>query len=151
MANDQDDLQAHLNSSIYGPPQTNPDERRQYLGSLRERCALFISNAEMAETTTLPAFTARFATLQKEADYSMLLNGKLDSDLTTPYLAAASQANFPFTLVNDDTANTAPTSCGLAIVAKTAINATDIRLTAPTPPTTGTPEKKQSFFGKLFK
>ena len=45
----EDNMQEHLNSALYGPPQTKPDERRKYMGSLRERVALCISNQELAD------------------------------------------------------------------------------------------------------
>ncbi len=38
----EDNMQEHLNSALYGPPQTKPDERRKYMGSLRER-SLYVS------------------------------------------------------------------------------------------------------------
>lgn len=122
MANDQDNLQQHLNNSIYGPPQTNPEERRHYLGSLRERAALLITNKQMADKATLPAFKQAFSALSQHTDYQLLLNGKLDTTITAPYLAAAAAAHFRFTLVNDETASVAPTECGLLIAAPNAIN-----------------------------
>ena len=45
----EDNMQEHLNSALYGAPQTKPDERRKYMGSLRERVALCSSNQELTD------------------------------------------------------------------------------------------------------
>ena len=132
----EDNMQEHLNSALYGPPQTKPDERRKYMGSLRERVALCISNQELAD----PKRQHQVAPLLKDfhdRNYKALLNGKLDNAITGPYMKLLTDANVPFTLVANDTAQTADTAPGLLIVAATAINQANIAL----PPLDETPEK----------
>lgn len=140
-----DNLQSRLQDSLHGAPQTNPDERRQYLGSLRERVALRLTNAELRDPATLPRFTATFGNYADQG-LSMLLNGKLPGDTTTPYLTAATKADFPFTLVNDATANLDPAGSGLLLVAKDAINRDNIDL----PPVPAKPAEKPGLFDRLF-
>ena len=103
MAEEQSDLQSHLSAGLYDTPQTNPDERRHYLGSLRERCALVLTNADLKDAATLAAFTKALPQYQHR-DLKLLLNGKLPSDVTTPSLTLAKKAAFGFKLVSDDTA-----------------------------------------------
>ncbi|MCX2456095.1 YueI family protein [Lacticaseibacillus nasuensis] len=145
MAEEQSDLQSHLSAGLYGTPQTNPDERRHYLGSLRERCALVLTNADLQNAATLAAFTKALPQYQHR-DLKLLLNGKLPSDVTTPYLTLATKAALPFTLVNDDTAQLGEQAVGLLLVAPTAINQADVNL--PQPP--AAPKKKPGLFDRLF-
>ncbi|KMO48823.1 hypothetical protein PY98_14975, partial [Lacticaseibacillus rhamnosus] len=69
--------------------------------------------------------------------YKALLNGKLDNAITGPYMKLLTDANVPFTLVANETAQTADTAPGLLIVAATAINQANITL----PPLDDTQEK----------
>ncbi|MFD1440287.1 YueI family protein [Lacticaseibacillus hegangensis] len=147
-----DDLQQHLNSSIYGPPQTNPDERRHYLGSLRERVAIRVFNQDVEAPASLSAVTAALAKTAGESGYKLLINGKLDPEMTAPYMKAASAKNIQFTLVNDGTANLAPKGAGILLVASSAINVEDIdQPTSAEPPRPQSSAKKPGFFGRLFK
>ncbi|WP_179395637.1 YueI family protein [Lacticaseibacillus absianus] len=146
---DQDDLQTRLNNRLYGAPQTNPDERRHYLGSLRERAALFITNDEMTTAAALPAVKRAIATHRGDPHFKLLLNGKLSPALTAPFMAAANQADFPFTLVNDETASEAATGCGALITSDQAIEQSEIRLTT-TPPKPQDQDKPTGFFARFF-
>ena len=113
-----DNMQEHLNSAIYGPPQTKPDERRAYMGSLRERVALQVTNQALAD----PKRQAQVQPLLKDFHahgYKALLNGKLDNAITGPYMKMLTDANVPFTLVANETAQTADKAAGLLIVADT--------------------------------
>lgn len=138
-----DDLQQHLNNSIYGPPQTNPDERRQYLGSLRERVFLRVRNQDIELPRALTAMQNAL-TAHQGSDYKLLINGKMGPDLTAPYMTAASKANIQFTMVNDGTANLRPEGSGVLLVARQAINQPNIDLPALETPAPK-PEKKGWF------
>ncbi|WP_436667059.1 YueI family protein [Latilactobacillus sakei] len=144
---ENDQLQQHLDSAIHGAPQTNPDERRRYLGSLRERVLLSITNAELSQ----PAIQATFEShLPDFKAYHILLNGK--NDAATNYLAAITKYQVEFTLVNNETAQTAPEAIGLLVVAKDAINCETVAISAKYPSAAPTPEKpkKEGLFGRLF-
>ncbi|WP_054662072.1 YueI family protein [Lacticaseibacillus camelliae] len=147
-----DDLQQHLNSSIFGPPQTNPDERRHFLGSLRERVAIRVLNQDVEEPSALTAVKNALAKYADQPGFKLLINGKLDPELTAPYMQAASAKNVQFTLVNDGTASLASAAAGILLVASQAINIKDIDLSTPsdvTSPAQKT-DKKRGFFGRLF-
>ncbi|KRM72914.1 YueI family protein [Lacticaseibacillus brantae] len=132
-----DDLQAHLNKSIYGTPQTNPDERRRYLGSLRERVVLEISNTDIVKPDVLTAFQTALPQYVQPT-YQALINGKQGPDVTAPFIKAVNDAGLKFTLVNDDTASLDPSYPGLLIVAPDAINHDDISLPATDTPSEST-------------
>ncbi|QFP79528.1 YueI family protein [Latilactobacillus graminis] len=144
---ENDQLQQHLDSAIHGAPQTNPDERRRYLGSLRERVFLAITNQELA--TAQGVFEKHLADFKP---YSVLLNGK--NPAATNYLAALSTHAIPFTLVNNATARTEPDAFGLLVVAKDAINCKKITLTTKYTVDQSTNKneisKKKGFLKQLF-
>ncbi|MFD1430504.1 YueI family protein [Lacticaseibacillus mingshuiensis] len=147
MADDQNQMQDHLNSALYGPPQTKPDERRHYLGSLRERTALFVDNQTLREPTTLAQVQPLLKQYAAQANFKLLLNGKLPAELTAPYMTEATQLGLPFTLVSDETAQPEETACGLLITSDEAIDHADIFLPKQA---AQAPKDKPSLFDRLF-
>ncbi|WP_390408648.1 DUF1694 domain-containing protein [Lacticaseibacillus jixiensis] len=141
----KDELNERLTQSMNGNPQTRPDERRQYLGSLRERVALAITNEQLKDPKTLPSCQQALAKYTAADGYKLLLNGKLDVTLLAPYMQLARRVNLPFTSINDDSAHLEPDAYGLLVVNQAAINHADIAL--PTAP--AAPERKHSFFDFL--
>lgn len=117
-----------LMQQLNGNPQTLPDQRRLYLGSLRERVALAITNQELAADTTLPSFVAALKPYAKDSTYKVLLNGKVDISKTAPYMKAIKAQGLAFTLVNDDTASLDPKRFFLLVVNQQAINRENIAL-----------------------
>lgn len=156
MMSQNQDVNQRLNDAIYGTPQTLPDQRRQYLGSLRERVLLEIKAADLTDARTLKLFQTHLADFTGQ-DASALVNGKLDHQLIGPYLKELAGANFPFTLVNKPETPDGSDCEAVLIVAKTAANLETVNLLAryplknfiPTPKPTK-PAKKSGFFRNLF-
>ena len=119
-----------LMQKLNGNPQSLPDQRRIYLGSLRERVALAITNQELNADTTLPAFVAALKPFAQDATYKVLLNGKIDVTKTAPYMKAIQAQGLTFTLVNDDTAGKDPNRFFLLVVNQQAIKRENIALHA---------------------
>lgn len=143
--NDNDDFQNHITNAIFGSRVTKPDERRRYLGSLRERVVLRITNHDMAIPNNVRRFRDALPRYENK-DLSVLINGKEGNGITGPYVKLCSANSLPFTLIINDNAQTAPDSSGLLIVAKTAVNAADIDL----PPVPDPPKKKGGWLKSLF-
>lgn len=122
-----------LMQQLNGNPQTLPDQRRLYLGSLRERVALAITNQESQADTTLPAFIKALKPYGQDATYKVLLNGKVDISKTAPFMKAIKAQGLAFTLVNDDTASLDPKRFFLLVVNTQAINRDNITLPAIEP------------------
>ncbi len=120
-----------LMQQLNGNPQTLPDQRRIYLGSLRERVALAITNQELTSPTTLPTFVNALKAYGQDATYKVLLNGKVDVTKTAPYMKAIKAQGLAFTLVNDDTASLDSKRYFLLVVNQQAINRENIDLPAP--------------------
>ena len=134
-----EDLSKRVEQAAQGiTPQTKPDERRRYLGSLRERTLVRMNNTEIED----PKLTSLF--LQHISDfkgYTILLNGKKAyTDFFNKIEEKCSKENIPFTLV----------------VAKTAINKMRIEINQVYPPEipkmelTNANKEKKGFFKRLF-
>ena len=113
-----DQLQQHLDKSLYGAPKINPEEQAKYLGTFRERCLLSMTKSEMQNPklqTTLKNHLAEFK------GYKALLNAKLPESLQATYITILSQAQIPFT-VTESSQPCNEDSIGLLIVDSQAVN-----------------------------
>lgn len=149
-----DDLSKRVEQAAQGiTPQTKPDERRRYLGSLRERVYVRMNNTEVKD----PELTILFLKhIDDFKGYTILINGDITDDgFLGEVVAACNKKNIPFTLVNNETAKTGPEDSAVLVVSKNAINRQRIEITqvyAPEMPKTElkAPEKKESFWHKLL-
>lgn len=145
-----DNVQDYLNKGMYGANQTNPEERRKYLGSLRERIYLSMTIEQVISKNYL-------STLKKEIiahpNHTLLLNGTIDMENLETYIQLSNQLHCPFRMVSDE--NAKKTSIGLVYVAKEAVNVEVIDVSKKQKPAEETtaekkvPEKK-SFFKRFF-
>ena len=151
-----EDLNQRIEQAAQGiTPQTKPDERRRFLGSLRERAVLRLS---VSETNDLQATKLFLAHLQDYKDYTVLINGNMkQNDFINEVMSACSNQKIKFTLISDETAQTDPQATGILIVAKQAVNRYRIGIKQvyapdlPTPRLTADePKKKSHFWSKIF-
>ncbi len=137
-----EDLNTRLEHAAKGiTPQTCPDERRRYLGSLRERVLVRMTVKE---------------TDNRALDYTILINGKMPQNkFISKLMSLCSQKDIKFTLINDETAKNEPDSTGVLVVSKTAINHYRIDINqvyAPEVPHEQLSKpKKENFWDKLFR
>ncbi|WP_125608312.1 YueI family protein [Lapidilactobacillus bayanensis] len=148
------DVNERLTTSMTGTPETLPDQRRQFLGSLRERVLLAIPIKDLANERTFRVFETH---LRDFNDQTALINGKVDHRQMGPYLQLLAKENFAFTLVNKSETPIEPDSYALLIVSRTAVNQQTINLldlypliTTPTSKKTNEKPAKKSFFARLF-
>lgn len=149
-----EDLNDRLKQSAMGAgPQTKPDERRRYLGSLRERVLVRMNNTEVQDPELQNLFLNH---LDDYKDYSVLINGNLDSNnFLNKVESSCSKNTIPFTLVNNETAKTGPDDTAILVVAKTAINKPRVEIKQVYPPEMpktelAEPKPKKNFFQRLF-
>lgn len=149
-----DDLSKRVEQAAQGiTPQTKPDERRRYLGSLRERVYVRMNNAEVKDSKLTSLFLQHIDDFK---GYTILINGNITDDgFLGDVEAACSKKNISFTLVNNETAKTGPEDSAVLVVSKNAINRQRIEIGqvyAPELPKTEleAPKKKESFWHKLF-
>lgn len=147
------DMEKRVENAAKGiTPTTKPDERRRYLGSLRERTYLRMT---IAQAKDLELQKELLNHIQDFKPYTVLINGKMpQTNFINKLMTECSKYNIPFTLISDDTAQTAPDSTGILIVAKTAINQMRIEINqvyAPELPKVALDKTKhKSFWQKLF-
>ncbi|BDR60378.1 YueI family protein [Lactobacillus xylocopicola] len=150
-----DDLNTRIENAAQGiTPQTRPDERRQFLGSLRERVLLRMNNTEVEDPQLTQQFLLHFKDFR---GYSILVNGNLHNDFLNQVELSCSKYDIPFTLVNNETAKTGPTDTAILVVAKTAINKLRVEIGqvyAPEMPKSELSQKtgseKTGFWHRLF-
>ncbi|USS91268.1 YueI family protein [Fructilactobacillus carniphilus] len=143
--NVQDRLDQAMNG---GTPQINPDEQRQYLGTFRERVALVVSVREVGNDAAIKQVRQL---LEQHSNYSVLINGNLDSALQSPYLKLAGELHAKFTLKNNADYGTAADQAAVVIAAPNAINVESIAFHAPAPqPEEPQKSGHQSFWQRLF-
>lgn len=112
-----EDLNTRLEHAAKGiTPQTCPDERRRYLGSLRERVLVRMTVKE----TDNPDLDALFLDhLNDFKNYTILINGKMPQNkFISKLMSLCSQKDIKFTLINDETAKNELDSTGVLVVSK---------------------------------
>lgn len=149
-----EDLNTRLEHAAQGiTPQTCPDERRRYLGSLRERVLVRMT---VKETNNPKLDTLFLEHINDYKDYTILINGKMpQNDFISKLMGLCSQKDIKFTLINDNTAKDEPNATGILVVSKKAINHYRVEINqvyAPEVPHEQlTEQKKPSFWDKLFR
>lgn len=148
-----EDLEKRVEYAASGiTPQTKPDERRRYLGSLRERVYLRMDLTECQD----PALTQLFlAHLKDYQGYTILINGNTPNPAFVGKIESqASKLGIPFRLVNDDTAKTGDDDSAILVVSKTAINQMRVEIGQVYPPELPKEElpapKKKGLLERLF-
>jgi uncharacterized protein YueI len=128
-----EDLNKRVEQAAQGiTPQTKPDERRLFLGSLRERVLVRLDNTEVKNSKLTALFLKHIDDFK---GYTILINGNIKDDgFLGDVEAECSKKDIPFTLVNNETAQTGPNDIAVLVVAKTAINRPRIKINQVYPP-----------------
>lgn len=133
-----------LQQGMYGPKQTKPDERRRFLGTLRERIIVALMKSQVKEQEIYP----QVEQLMKKHPESMLfLNGNIEYALLSKYLMLAKKYKIEQRIVTNKEFDT---EIGLVLGMKYAIDKEEIYLHTKELPA---PQKKEkaSVFKKWFK
>jgi uncharacterized protein YueI len=133
-----------LQQGIHGPLETKPDERRKFLGTLRERIILALKKSQVAEATIYPQVENE---MKKNPQVNLLLNGNMDYAVLSKYVKLAAKHNIEHKIVTNKEHDT---EVGLLLAMDEAIDKEDIYITKkeisqPEPP------KSKGLFAKLFK
>lgn len=143
------DPNEYLQKGQYGLKQTLPDERRKFLGSLRERVYLVVPLEQVETKQAEQAFAEEF---KQHPDGSLLLNGTYDMSTYAHLIQLSKQAEIAFTFVANENAEHSPYAA--IFTAAAAINEPLVELNEKYPlPEKNTPqknEKKKSFFKRFF-
>lgn len=153
----QTDVQDYLEKGMYGTPQLKPEEKRQYLGTFRERIFLTMTIAEMTDKKNITHFRQELADNPQQ---QVLINAAVDFAIQNDYMVAAQKANCPFKIVDTENQNS-PEAIGLVYASETAVNIETVAVTQKyqtTPQQTKEDPfeskpvegKKKSWFSRLF-
>lgn len=144
-------LDDYLEKGLYGPKQTKLDERKRFLGTIRERIIVALTKSQVME----PGLYPEIEMLMNEHPKSvLLLNGELGYSYLSDYIKKARQKKISFSIVRDKDNYT---DIGLVLTYHHAIDKENIYINKE-PPKTSTMSKKKkkkkapfSFFNRIFK
>jgi uncharacterized protein YueI len=136
------DIDDYLQQGIHGKKEINPDERRQFLGTLRERVVIALKQPQLIEQGIYPEVETA---LKENKKAHLYLNGNMNYEFLSTYKKVADQYEVEYTLVTNKEYDS---ELGLVLAYDYAIDKENIyvekKLNIDTTP------KKKGFFGKLF-
>ncbi|MGM0845166.1 MAG: YueI family protein [Bacillota bacterium] len=144
---EKSNVDEYLQQGMYGQKQTKPDERRKFLGTIRERVVFALTQPQVRRQGTLP----QAESLMKENPGAHLyLNGNMSYTYLSKYIKLAGKYGIHYTMVTNKEHNT---DLGLVFAYDHAIDKEEIYIdekqSEPVEPKVKT--KKKSFFAKLFR
>jgi uncharacterized protein YueI len=132
-----------LQQGIYGAIETKPDERRKYLGTLRERIIVAMKKSQVAETEIYP----QIEQLMKENPRAHLfLNGNMSYEDLSKYVKMANKQKIEHTIVTNKEHDS---EIGLVLAMDHAIDKEEIYITKKVAVQQEV-KKSKGFFAKLF-
>ncbi len=108
-------MDLYLQQGMHGPRETKPDERRLFLGSLRERVLIALTKGQVLRQK---AYNEVIEAIGAHADAELLLNGEIDYSRFSAYIKEANKHGVPFSIVSDHETDT---PLGLILVSKDAV------------------------------
>lgn len=140
----------YIEQGIYGKKEINPDERRKFLGTLRERIVIALSNAQVRGNRIFPVVEEE---VKNNKDAVMYLNGHIDYSYLSKYVQMALKYKVPYTIVNNKEYNS---QIGMVLAYDYAIDREEIyiqenNLQVQNVSQEKEPKKKISFWKKLWK
>lgn len=87
-----------LEQGIYGPKEINPEERRKFLGTLRERIVLALFSAQVRGEHVQPELLEE---MKRNSGARLYLNGTIDYSYLSKYIKSANQYEIPYKMVTN--------------------------------------------------
>lgn len=142
MAENIDD---YLQQGIHGQKQTKPDERRKFLGTLRERIVIALKQPQVREEGVYPQVEEA---LKANSKAHLYLNGNMNYTYLSKYSKLASKYKVEYTIVTNKEHNS---EIGLVLAHDYAIDKLEIYVERKT--VKAEPGKKGglTIFSKIFK
>lgn len=138
-------LDDYLQDGIYGTKLTKPDERRLFLGSLRERAAFVLTQEQVTKQQGIKAFDE---VLTNHQDVQLLFNAQHSLNTLSPYRRIALKHEKNYTIIDEDSNKNA---YGIVVTYDHAVDLDDVFYKEPVVKKDehSTPAK-HSFLEKLF-
>lgn len=112
----EESVDFYLQQGIFGHAETKPDERRMFLGSLRERALLALTKGQVSRSKPYQEVEQ---VLKANRQATVLLNGELSYASYSQYVKMANAAGCSFKVVNHHEANS---PFGLVVEMPNAVN-----------------------------
>lgn len=90
-----DRLDEYIQQGIHGPREINPDERRKFLGTLRERVVVVLTKSQVREPGTYKEVEEL---MQKNKQATLFLNGNMNYSYLSDYMKLANKVGNKFSL-----------------------------------------------------
>ncbi|QGQ48734.1 DUF1694 domain-containing protein [Metabacillus sediminilitoris] len=110
----------YIQQGIHGIREIKPDERRKFLGTLRERVVVVLTKQQVREPGTYKEIEDL---MKKNKDATLFLNGTMDYNEMSDYIKIANKIGSKFIISTNKEANT---DLGLVLAYDHAINKEDI-------------------------
>lgn len=113
-------VEDYLEQGIYGPKEIKPGERKEFLGTLRERVVIVLKKSQVFELNVYPEIEQM---MKRHPHSNLFLNGQMDYQYLGKYIKLAMSHNIPYKIVlNKDH----DSDLGLVLAEKNAINKEEI-------------------------
>lgn len=113
-------VEDYLEQGIYGPKEIKPGERKEFLGTLRERVVIVLKKSQVFELNVYPEIEQK---MKRHPHSNLFLNGQMDYQYPGKYIKLAMSHNIPYKIVlNKDH----DSDLGLVLAEKNAINKEEI-------------------------
>jgi uncharacterized protein YueI len=143
-----ENIDDYIQQGIHGVRELKPDERRKFLGTLRERVLVVLTKQQVREKGTYKEVEEL---MKKNIEATMFLNGTLNYNYLSDYIKLANQIGSNFLI---STNKEYDSELGLVLAYDYAINKEDIYIEKPKDPLEEESEDDHHhlfhFFKKLF-
>ncbi|MFJ7638079.1 YueI family protein [Peribacillus sp. NPDC097225] len=109
-------VEDYLEQGIYGTKEIKPGERREFLGTLRERVIIVLTKSQVFENNIYPEIENR---MKQYPRANLLLNGQMDYQYLGKYIKLSNQYKIPYKIVLNKEYNS---DLGLVLAEKNAID-----------------------------
>ncbi|MBS4209673.1 YueI family protein [Bacillus sp. FJAT-50079] len=134
----------YLQAGVYGPRQIKPEERRKFLGTIRERIAIALTKGQVMENGI---YSEVIQLMDQYPDATLLLNGDLDYSYLSDYIQQARAKNISYSIVTNQESQT---RIGLVLTCDYAIHQENIYITKQAMKKPIVKKKKKGFFARLI-
>ncbi|MGP7819436.1 YueI family protein [Niallia sp. 01092] len=136
-------LDDYLQQGMYGSKETKPEERRQFLGTLRERVVVALKQSQVREDGV---YNEVKEVIKNNAGAKLFLNGHLDYAYLSKYIKIADGNKMEYTIVTN---KNYVSEIGLLVAYDHAIDKEEIYISNMTQENDAAKEEKKGFFSSL--
>ncbi|GAE93472.1 hypothetical protein JCM21714_2557 [Gracilibacillus boraciitolerans JCM 21714] len=138
------DVDDYLQEGIYGKREINPDEKRKFLGTYRERVILVLSKSEVRGEKGLPEIEKA---ILEYPQATLLMNGNMNFRFFKPFRDIANKHEVSYTSVTN---REAESDYGIVLASKVAVDKEEIFLPEEKEPHPAKKNEKKPWWKKIL-